>query len=115
MDFEDVNFKSRFKAGVDGYIFSDCKHLCYMCQRVSEEDMSQTTIDDNACNYASVLNMLAKVGPGDSGNTRVLKDECSQPIFSTQDNGMGYWITRCPFFEFIHPDCYFNSKREVTS
>lgn len=79
------------------------EHKCGFCKRAAEMvergyyDLGGTTQDGNACQkYFDTLfdEKIECKCLDDSGNTRVHSNG-----FRTVDNGSGYWIVECPFFE----------------
>ena len=75
-------------------------HLCAKCafglylilMGADNAELSGTTVDLNTCNLF-VRDSIEGKWAGD-GNNRV-----SLSGFRTEDNGAGYWVTECPFFE----------------
>ena len=73
---------------------SNGKHLCALCNKAPDY-LPGTTLDTNFCElflrhmYDDGTQLLDH-----SGNTRKYRAG-----FATENNGGGYWITKCPYFE----------------
>lgn len=87
-------------------IWGDC-HLCYTCDHCLEASievgyLARTTQDFNDCPYAAdiMYNDGEVYGIKRVVETRQAAGEMERvTVFdNSSDNGMGYWITRCPFY-----------------
>lgn len=62
-------------------------HICDKCKHINElTGTFDTTIDINGCEYAAAMR----------GKEMITGQKVDG--FTTIDNGMGYWITNCPYY-----------------
>lgn len=78
------------------YDLSDGRHLCVQCRHY--EDGMNTTQDWNDCSLFTLkeykLFPVRCLCVSESGNDRLYSNG-----IVTEDNGGGYWVTRCPYYE----------------
>ena len=90
------------------------EHLCYRCAHMVKDVAwgwdhelnyvwhGDTTQDENPCPYIDKLDGLELIyESGETGNDRVYKSKAGDILFRTENNGMGYWTTACPFYKPI--------------
>ena len=79
------------------YEASDGKHLCSTC--IHFPPIGDTTQDTHPCDlvfemlYGEKANIIRR---GEYGNSNVFKGG-----FETEDNGSGFWVTRCPHWTAV--------------
>ena len=77
------------------YNLSQGTHLCCLCKHYVEG--MNTTQDLNCCSLFCLETYKGKPVickcVSDTGNDRIYSNG-----IVTEDNGMGYWVTRCPYY-----------------
>ena len=93
-------------------------HLCYKCKN-KPKDIGGTTVDVNSCRFALSIwlddyndngkyQYISTANSQNDTNSGQYIGENGEIILERQDNGAGYWITKCKKFS---PDTITNGEK----